>query len=67
MITVTLCGLNNMLEYNRNVGVTAQVVECGGLDRIEALQNHNMEIHQPAFDIIDRYFSGDAEVRRWCG
>lgn len=36
------------------------IESCGGLDRIEALQNsENQEIYQHAFTIIDNYFSAE--------
>lgn len=38
----------------------AIVEECGGLDKIEFLQQHeNVEIYLKAFEIIERYFGTD--------
>ncbi|KAF7256070.1 hypothetical protein EG68_07442 [Paragonimus skrjabini miyazakii] len=60
VVQVVLDGLSNILSAagdNRDQ-VTAMIEECGGLDRIEALQEHqNMDIYRLAYDIIDRYFS----------
>lgn len=60
VIQVVLDGLNNILRMagsNHQLIATA-IEQCGGLDKIEALQNHeNEEIYQLAYDIIDKYFS----------
>jgi hypothetical protein len=66
VIQVVLDGLNNMLKLagGEVEAVAAMVEECGGLDKIEALQNHeNVEIYKLAYEIIEQYFSD--EVRKW--
>ena len=73
-----LDGLNNILrlagEDSETVG--GMIEECGGLDKIEALQSHdNQDIYRMAFSIIDTYFSGEVSVlciipqwiKLWCG
>ena len=62
VVQVVLDGINNVLklageEINT---VTAMIEECGGLDKIESLQNHeNVEIYKLAYEIIEQYFSDE--------
>ncbi|CAI2738015.1 unnamed protein product [Dicrocoelium dendriticum] len=60
VVQVVLDGISNILSAaveNRDQ-VTAEIEECGGLDRIEALQEHqNVDIYRLAFDIIERFFN----------
>ncbi len=68
VIQVVLDGLNNMLKLagSEVEPVAAMVEECGGLDKIEALQNHeNVDIYKLAYEIIEQYFSD--EVREGGG
>ena len=60
VIHVVLDGLNNILRMARSdfQPLATQIEQCGGLDKIETLQNHeNEEIYQLAYDIIDKFFS----------
>ncbi|CAF0784734.1 unnamed protein product [Brachionus calyciflorus] len=65
VLVVVLDALNNILKLavgdeNDLLSVTGQIEECGGLDKIEELQNHrNEEIYKLAFDIIDKYFTDE--------
>ena len=68
ILVVVLDGINNILKMAATnesdlLALTAQIEECGGLDKIEELQNHrNEEIYKLAFEIIDRYFSEEVSV-----
>lgn len=62
VIQVVLDGINNMLKMAgpESDKLASMIEECSGLDKIEALQNHdNVEIYKLAYDIIEQYFSGD--------
>lgn len=65
VIQVVLDGISNILSRaSDDVEMVANMIEeCGGLDKIEFLQNHeNVEIYKLAYSIIERYFSEeDAE------
>ena len=62
VIQVVLDGLNNMLKMagTEVEAVAAIIEEYGGLDKIEALQNHeNVEIYKLAYEIIEQYFNDE--------
>lgn len=68
VLQVCLDGLNNLLKMSQSqeqsnyATVSQQVEECGGLDRIEALQNSdNEDIYKLAYEMIDQYFSDDVD------
>lgn len=62
-IIVVLDGLNNILtaaEKSRQLEqVAIMIEEAGGLDKLEALQQHeNERIYQKSMTMIDTFFSG---------
>ncbi|MGH0138066.1 UNVERIFIED_CONTAM: hypothetical protein FKN15_026043 [Acipenser sinensis] len=62
VVQVVLDGLKNILIMASDEASTiAEIIEeCGGLEKIETLQQHeNEDIYKLAFEIIDQYFSGD--------
>lgn len=59
---MVLDGLANILAAAEKMGelekVSLHVEECGGLDRVEALQSHdNVEIYHKSLAILEQYFS----------
>jgi len=63
---VILDGLTNILTTGQKIGqieqVCNQIEECGGLDKIEMLQqSENEKVYKAALDIIENFFSADDE------
>lgn len=66
VVQVVLDGINNLLKMAGAdlESITGMIEECGGLDKIESLQNHeNVEIYKLAYEIIEQYFSEDVSCR----
>ncbi|XP_057301654.1 importin subunit alpha-3-like isoform X2 [Hydractinia symbiolongicarpus] len=64
IIHVVLDGLTNILKMAGDDvdKVCLMIEECGGLDKIEAVQNHeNAEIYKLSYEIIEKYFTNDME------
>jgi len=69
ILQVLLDCLENILKTGRKINelsrVALMIEECGGLDKIESLQQHeNTEVYEKAASIIEKYFSdeeGEAE------
>uniref|UniRef100_A0A8C5AU33 Importin subunit alpha n=1 Tax=Gadus morhua TaxID=8049 RepID=A0A8C5AU33_GADMO len=62
VLQVVLDGLKNVLIMAGDEAstITEIIEECGGLEKIEHLQQHeNEDIYKLAFEIIDQYFAGD--------
>ncbi|KAL3104108.1 hypothetical protein niasHS_002135 [Heterodera schachtii] len=64
IVQVVLDGLNNILKKSgpHTDEVCQKIEECGGLDKIEHLQNHESEeIYKMAYEIIDNFFSSEED------
>jgi len=66
VVQVVLDGLQNILRMAQPDGletVTTQIEECGGVDKIENLQNHeNEDIYKLAYEIIVHYFRDETDA-----
>ena len=65
VVQVVLDGINNILKLasEDSEPVCRAIEECGGLDKIERLQEHeNEEIYKLAYEIVDNYFVGVSNI-----